>query len=652
MRLALFSPLPPARSGIADYTAALLEPLKRRVEVEVFADSTEGFTASRFDALVYQIGNNIHHATAYRTALEHPGVVVLHEANLHHLVAEMTIRGGDWDAYLEAVAYEGGEAALEHARRVRTLEAGPDYEGVPMLRRILERARAVIVHSRFVEEKVREAGFAGPVGRIPHGAWLVEGDRAVYRQRLGLDESVPLVGILGFLKPYKRIPEALRAFRRLLWWEPRARLILAGEEHPELPLGELIEALELEPAVRRLGFTPEEDFVGLLAACDIVLNLRYPTVGETSGTLQRALGMGKAVIVSDVGAFRELPDDVCLKVGVDAHEEDLLFEYLNLLVSRPEVRRELGRRARRWAERECSWERVASLYVSFLEAVTRGEPWTGPRQAAKDAAVRPQEPPKPVLREYVLSWTGQNAYVERHISRLERTLAITPLGGPDDRILEMGAYLQITPALRNRLGYGEVRGCYYGPAGQVEVKQVSSVEGEQFVCEIDLFDAERDRFPYPDGHFATVLCCELIEHLAEDPMHMMAEINRVLRPGGHLVLTTPNIASLRAIAAVLQGYHPGYFPAYLRPEARQQGEARHTREYTPREVARLLVDAGFEVVRLETGPYREAPRPELVWAENVLERYGLLKELRGDAIYAVGRKIGPVVARYPEWLYG
>lgn len=652
MRLALFSPLPPARSGIADYTAALLEPLRRRAEVEVFADSAAGFAAGRYDALIYQVGNNIHHALAYRTALAHPGVVVLHEANLHHLVAEMTIRSGDWDAYLEAVAHEGGEPALEHARRVRALEAGPDYDGLPMLRRILERARAVVVHSRFVEEKVREAGFAGPVARIPHGAWLVEGDRAGYRQRLGLDESVPLIGILGFLKPYKRIPEALRAFRRLLRVEPRARLILAGGEHPELPLGELIEALELEPAVRRLGFTPEEDFTGLLAACDIVLNLRYPTVGETSGTLQRALGMGKAVIVSDVGAFRELPDDVCLKVGIDAHEEDLLFEFLNLLVARPEVRRELGRRARRWAERECSWERVADLYVSFLEAVVRGEPWSRAERAARCEPRAVEEAPKPVRQEDIVRWTGRSEYVEKHLSRLEKTLDITPPGGPGDRILEMGTYSQITPALRNRLGYGEVRGCYYGPAGQVEVKQVNSVDGEQFVCEIDLFDAERDRFPYPDGHFATVLCCELIEHLAEDPMHMMAEINRVVRLGGHLVLTTPNIASLRAIAAVLQGYHPGYFPAYLRPEARWQGEARHTREYTPREVARLLVDAGFEVVRLETGPYREAPRPELVWAENVLERYGLSKELRGDAIYAVGRKIGPVVARYPEWLYG
>ena len=651
MRLALFSPFPPARSGIADYTAALLEPLSRRAEVEVFADSAAGFVSSRFDALLYQVGNNIHHALAYEMALEHPGVVVLHEANLHHLVAEMTIGRNDWDGYLEAVAYEGGEAALAHAQRVRALETGPDYEGLPMLRRILERAKAVIVHSRFVEEKVRAAGFKGPIGRIPHGAWLADGDRAGYRQRLGLAEDVPLLGIFGFLKPYKRIAESLRAFRRLLRLEPQAKLILVGEPHPELALNELIESLELEWAVRRFGFAPEEDFVGLLAACDIVLNLRFPTVGETSGTLQRALGLGKAVIVSDVGAFRELPDDVCLKVGVGPYEEDELFEYLNLLVSRPEIRRELGRRARRWVEQECSWDRVADLYVGFLEAVVRGEPWRAPDTAGEQKGPPIEEPSKRIRREDVVSWTGQNEYVQKHLDRLEMTLAFTPPGGPGDRILEMGTYMQITPALQTRLGYGEVCGCYYGPAGRSEIKEAVSAEGERFACRIDLFDAERDPFPYPDGYFATVLCCELIEHLAEDPMHMMAEINRVLRTGGHLVLTTPNVTSLRAIAAILQGYHPGFYPAYLKPEARMEREARHHREYAPREVARLLVDSGFEIVRLETGPYREAPRPELVWVEHLLERYGLPKQWRGDAIYAVARKIGPVVKRYPEWLY-
>jgi SAM-dependent methyltransferase len=135
-------------------------------------------------------------------------------------------------------------------------------------------------------------------------------------------------------------------------------------------------------------------------------------------------------------------------------------------------------------------------------------------------------------------------------------------------------------------------------------------------------------------------------------MHMLAEINRILKPSGHLVITTPNLSSLRAISAILDGYHPGFFPAYIRPHAEgQEPEARHNREYTPREVACLLVDSGFEVTLLDTGPFRDEPKPQHEWVKHLLTRYEFSQGLRGDGIYAVGRKTKPVRQRYPDWLY-
>ena len=324
MRVAFFSPLPPARSGIADYSEALVQELRHGVDLEVLTNATPTVNA---DIAVYQIGNNGHHAFVYETALRHPGVVVLHESNLHHLMADLTIRRGDWDAYVRECEYDGGTAARAYAERVRKLEVGPDYEGVPMTRRLLERSRGVIVHSKFMEDEVRRAGFTGPIAVIPHGAWIPEADRNAYRHRLGLDEFTPLVGIFGFLKPYKRIAESLRAFKRLARTVPTARMILVGEPHPEFPIESIIQSMGLWGNVRVLGFTPIEEFTGYLAACDIVLNLRYPTVGESSGTLLRALGLGKAVLVSEIGSFAEFPEDVCLKVPVGAGEEDLIFEY-------------------------------------------------------------------------------------------------------------------------------------------------------------------------------------------------------------------------------------------------------------------------------------------------------------------------------------
>ena len=661
MRAAFFSPLPPARSGIADYSETLIESLGRHVELDIFSSAPAKFDPARFDIALYQLGNNSHHVFVYEAALKYPGVAVMHESNLHHLIADITIKRGDWDAYIRECEYNGGSEARAFAERVRRLEVGPDYEGLPMTRRILEASRGLIVHSRFVEQEMRDAHFRGPIAVIPHGAWIPAGDRATFRDKLGLDESTPLVGIFGFLRPHKRIAESLRAFRRLVRLVPSARMIVAGEPHPDLPIESMIRSMGLSTHVRLLGFTPTDAFVGYLSACDIVLNLRYPTVGETSGTLTRSLGLGKAVLVSDIGSFREYPDDVCLKVPLGAGEEDLIFEYLNLLVSRPEIARELGARAKQYVARECNWDAVARRYAQFLEAVAEGKEYVEPAPetraepvAAEPQAAEQEAPRESCPAEYLQSWaTGCQGrqYFETHQSRLVKTLEITPLGGPCDRVLEMGAYLQITPALKTRSGYGEVRGSYYGPAGRVDHRVVTSDKGEPFDCYVDHFDAERDRFPYPDCHYTTVLCCELIEHLAADPMHMMAEINRILKPGGHLVLTTPNAAGLRAIAAVLQGYHPAFFNAYVRPSESGETEARHSREYAPREVRRLLEDAGFEVTRLETGEFREEPHPEFAWVRHMLELYKLDQELRGDGIFAVGRKAGAVKERYPAWLY-
>lgn len=654
IKVAYFSPLPPARSGIADYSAALLEELKKLVDVEVFASKPPSFNPKDFDVTLYQVGNNDYHDFCYETAMDHPGVVVIHEANLHHLIAAITIKRGDWDGYMRAVEQEGSERDLAYADRVRRLEVGPDYEGVPMLRQLLSRSQAAIVHSGCVESELRDAGFSGAVARIPHGAWIPDANRMDFRERLGLNENTPLIGIFGYLKPYKRIAESLRAFRRLVRVQPSAKMILVGEPHPELQLESLIRSLDLGLHVRVLGFRPIEEFVGYLAACDIVLNLRYPTVGENSGTLMRALGLGKAVIVSEIGSFSELPETICLKAPVDASEEDHLFEYLNLLVSRPELRKALGARAREWVETECTWPQVARRYADFLERIARNG-------SAQDAASHDEVEPSAaaaavhVEPEYILSWAPDKSaqgYIETHLTRFEKTLAITPPGGPQDRILEMGSYLQITPALKTRLGYGEVRGCYYGPLGKVDERCICSSDGEEFQCKLELFDAEKDRFPYQDGYFSTILCCELVEHLREDPMHMMAEINRILKPGGHLVLTTPNIGSLRAIAGILAGYHPGFFPAYIRPRAEgEEPEARHNREYTPREIALLFHYAGFEITLLETGPFLDEPKPEHEWVKHLIERYEQPADLRGDGIYAVGRKAGPVRERYPGWLY-
>ena len=289
-----------------------------------------------------------------------------------------------------------------------------------MTRRLLEAARGVIVHSQFMEGEMRAAGFTGPIARIPHGAWIPEADRNACRYRLGLDEATPLIGIFGFLKPYKRIAESLRAFRRLVRAGPRRQDDPGGRAASRLPAAV---ADPLPGPLRRRArarLRPHRGFRRYMAACDIVLNLRYPTVGESSGSLLRALGLGKAVLVSDVGAFQEFPDDVCLKVPVGPGEEDLIFEYLNLLVSRPDVARALGERAARLrGAKNATGTAWRSLYAAFLEVGGREQAeWQDPsapnpsrprqrREPAAEAAPGSRRPGR-ASAEYVASWAADH----------------------------------------------------------------------------------------------------------------------------------------------------------------------------------------------------------------------------------------------------
>ncbi|HWP85296.1 MAG TPA: glycosyltransferase, partial [Terriglobia bacterium] len=501
--------------------------------------------------------------------------------------------------------------------------------------------------------------------KIPHGVDVPAIDRQAARRRqaeatgFSLQDSTPVFGIFGFLKPYKRIYEALRALARLKADYPSVKMILAGEEHPHYPLRPLLSELGLEDSVKILGYLPLEQFTQLLAATDYCLNLRHPTAGETSGTLLRALGMGKPTLVSAIGSFADLPDDVVFKIPVDEREELWVYEYMRAWLDDPELARSVGERGRQYVQRTALWPDVAGQYLRFLEeCVERPAPRPASQGVALPAAAGNGTSALALsddaLAEYIMGFSHASRlmeeYVLSHLRRLVRTLRLTPPGGPNDRILELGCYLQITPALQSLLGYGEVRGAYYGTAGQQVTRSAVSITGETFSCRIDLFDAERDPFPYPPGYFQTVLCCELLEHLATDPMHMMAEINRVLAVGGHLLLTTPNIASFRSVRAVLHGDHPGMFPAYIKPAADGSVDPRHSREYTPGEIARLADAAGFFVERLETGGY--APQePDSAWARRFLESNGLSTELRGELIYCLARKVAPLRDRWPKDFY-
>ena len=245
---------------------------------------------------------------------------------------------------------------------------------------------------------------------------------------------------------------------------------------------------------------------------------------------------------------------------------------------------------------------------------------------------------------------GARAYLKKHIPRLARTLALVPPPGSTGRVLELGCYMQITPLLERLCGYREVRGGYFGKPGRVDRKTMQFPDGE-FVCMVDHFDAERDPFPYPDEHFDLVIAGEIIEHLTYDPMHMLVEARRVLREGGYLLVTTPNVGSVTSVAKTLDGHdNPQIFFLYKRPGPGIEEEIGHFREYTVYELGEAVKAAGFEVAQLFTTFIAEYSThlPLLKF----LEENGYNPENRGEQSWCLAKKRSDfAVDRYPFFIY-
>ncbi len=243
-----------------------------------------------------------------------------------------------------------------------------------------------------------------------------------------------------------------------------------------------------------------------------------------------------------------------------------------------------------------------------------------------------------------------SAHVQEHRARFKRVLRLLQPDGQSLSLLDIGGTGNLLHLYLGVLNYGFVamankwRGDSLNPEFLAE-----HIPADRFRC--DYFDAETDAFPYAEETFDAVVCSEVIEHLKYDPGHMLAEINRVLKPEGKLVLTTPNITSFTALYRVMSGMHPQTWSVFTGQDA-----DRHNREYTPREIGRLLEACGFGDIALETFSLQSNPlRVKLAAAWIALPwvvrgQFDVCRN-RGDYISAACRKKVRAQNPSPSWLY-
>ena len=369
------------RSGIADYSAELLPGLSRHAKVTTYSplDASRAAQAGH-DLLLFQIGNDPLHLPSIETLKSSrrttPAVVVLHDFSLHHLFAAAYLDRGREKEYAQELERAHGERGRELA--LRTL-AGPripvwdlDPWSYPMSAGVLRDAAAVIVHSRLVRGAVLRELPSCHVVEIPHH--VVSAPRAESRQArdaLNLPMDRVLAVSLGVVTPAKRIARVLEALA-LLESSQRPFLFVGGAVGNDDPLHTMVERLGLAGDVAFGGYLSEEEFWLAASAGDMAVNLRHPTVGETSGAVCRLAGFGLPLLVSDVGWFRELPESFAAKIPVGSGEVERIAEELERLGSDVEERSRRSRAARAWGL-ERSPDRIAGLYADVLTEVAEGD---------------------------------------------------------------------------------------------------------------------------------------------------------------------------------------------------------------------------------------------------------------------------------------
>ena len=413
MRLAWFSPMPPVRSGIAACSATLVEALRRTHDIDVYVDepvarvAPDTRSAHEFvwrqhlqpcDLTVYQLGNSSHHDYQWPYLFRYPGLLVLHDVHLHHARAAALLRNrraADYRAEFTA-SHPGVNADLAELA-VRGFDSHLYYLW-PMTRLAISASRMTAVHTRVLADRLGAElpGSAIEFVRIGHGDPLdrVEADRsgAEFRRMHGIPADALVFGCFGGLTADKRVPQILGAFRAVLPYVPAARLLLGGAGASHYDVSADVGRHGLDPHVTMTGYLERDaDLRAAVAACDVALNLRWPSAREVSGPWLQCLAAGKPTVTIDLDHLADVPSldprtwqvqghGEPVRVAIDVLDEDHSLRLaMRRLATDPALRAALGRAGASYWKREHAPAVMISDYERLL-----------PRAAALP-------PPRPVL---------------------------------------------------------------------------------------------------------------------------------------------------------------------------------------------------------------------------------------------------------------
>lgn len=371
-KIAFFGPLNPTPSGISDYDEELLPLLRRHYEIDVFNAGNSirenvyphGTFIARhrqnpYDLNLYQLGNSLIHEVEYGYLFRYPGAVVFHDYVLHHARAKMLMLKAMFKEYREEI-----RAAHPEEPRLNTAVYGGMAGNLllyyyPFVNLVLESSLAAAAHTDYIAQKLRAT--ETPVIKIPMAVRMEDDSESssLYPGRF-------VVASFGLATPEKRITSALLTLAELRWYYPSLLYLIVGDVAPHYLLQSEIKALGVGDFVEVTGRVDRAAFQRLMKRADVVINLRYPSAGEMSATLLRALAMGKPVLMSRLPHLLEIPPEAAIRIRPDREQEDL-FHNLWQLVENPALRQSYGRAAVSYMQSFHRPEQMVEKYRELIE---------------------------------------------------------------------------------------------------------------------------------------------------------------------------------------------------------------------------------------------------------------------------------------------
>ena len=381
MKINWFSPLPPAHTDIGHYTGRILPALSRVTDVVLWTDQAgwdasleeycrvrqyaaerpPWFEINQADATFYNIGNNAEfHRGIWQLSTLHPGVVVLHDVCLQEFFAYVyRWINGDLEGYRQRMGTLYGDRGQIDAELWWNdqLSMGHMIERYPLTELALANALGVVVHTEPALAAARQQGCPAAFAPLPFAA------SASSMQRPKTSYPPYRLIVFGYIHRNRRVESLLQALAQL----PERhlfRLDIYGEVAEMAGIEAEIAALNLAELVSIHGFVPEPELDGALDAADLAVNLRFPSMGEASGSQLRIWNHALPSLVSRVGAYASMPEDVVGFVRPE-HEIDDLHSHLRAFLLDPTRYARMGERGRRRLEELHSPE----AYARTIQAI-------------------------------------------------------------------------------------------------------------------------------------------------------------------------------------------------------------------------------------------------------------------------------------------